>query len=187
LSVPVATLPTFHATTILAVKRGGVVALVGDGQVTLENSVVKGTATKVRRMSGGKVAAGFAGSAADALALFERFEGKLEETHGQLRRAAVSFVKDWRTDRVLRRFEAMMIVTDGEGLFVISGNGDIIEPDGGAIAIGSGGNFALAAARALLEHTEMTAPDIAREAMKIAASMCIYTNDHLTVEVVEKS
>ena len=175
---------TIHATTILAVQRNGQTAVVGDGQVTLETAIMKSTATKVRRMYNGKVAAGFAGSAADALALFERFEGKLEETHGHLRRAAVSFAKDWRTDRVLRRLEAMMIVADGETLLVISGNGDIIEPDGGAVAIGSGGNFALAAARALLIHTDLPASALATEAMKIAASMCIYTNDHLTVEIV---
>jgi ATP-dependent HslUV protease subunit HslV len=185
--VPGSFLPAIHATTILAVQRGHQVAVAGDGQVTLENSIMKGTATKVRRMYNGRVAAGFAGSAADALALFERFEGKLEEAHGHLRRAAISFAKDWRTDRALRRLEALMIVTDGEALLVISGNGDIIEPDGGAIAIGSGGNFALAAARALLQHTEMSAPEIAREGMLIAASMCIYTNDRLTIEVIEKA
>ncbi|MBW3623231.1 MAG: ATP-dependent protease subunit HslV [Armatimonadetes bacterium] len=178
-------LPTIQATTIVAVQRGDRVALAGDGQVTLENAIMKGTAKKVRRMYGGKVIAGFAGSAADALTLFERFEGKLEETHGHLRRAAVSFAKDWRMDRVLRRLEAMMIVADREGMLVISGNGDVIEPDGGVVAIGSGGNFALAAARALLLHTELSAPDVALEAMKVAASMCIYTNDQLTLEVAE--
>jgi ATP-dependent HslUV protease subunit HslV len=177
--------PTVHATTIVAVQRGPQVAVAGDGQVTLENAIMKGTATKVRRMYGGQVAAGFAGSAADALTLFERFEGKLEETRGNLRRAAVAFAKDWRMDRVLRRLEAMMIVADKEGLLVLSGNGDVIEPDGGVVAIGSGGNFALAAARALLLHTELSAAEIAREAMKVAASMCIYTNDQITLEVVE--
>ena len=182
--MPASVIPPIHATTILAVQRNGQVAIAGDGQVTLDTAIMKGTATKVRRMYGGKVAAGFAGSAADALTLFERFESKLEETHGHLRRAAVAFAKDWRTDRVLRRLEAMMIVTDGGAILVISGNGDIIEPDGGAVAIGSGGNFALAAARALLQHTELPAETVVREAMKVAASICIYTNDHLTVEVI---
>lgn len=178
-------LPKIHATTIVAVQRGNEVALAGDGQVTLENAIMKGTASKVRRMYGGKVIAGFAGSAADALTLFERFEGKLEETHGHLKRAAVSFAKDWRQDRVLRRLEAMMIVADPGGMLLLSGNGDVIEPDGGVAAIGSGGNFALAAARALLLHTQFTAPEVAREAMKVAASMCIYTNDSITLEVAE--
>jgi ATP-dependent HslUV protease subunit HslV len=182
--LPDSVLPKIHATTILAVQKNGQVAVAGDGQVTLDTAIMKGSAVKVRRMYGGKVVSGFAGSAADALTLFERFEGKLEETHGHLRRAAIAFTKDWRTDRVLRRLEAMMIVTDGDTLLVISGNGDIIEPDSGAVAIGSGGNFALAAARALLGHTDLSAEEIAREAMQIAASMCIYTNDRLTVETV---
>ncbi len=181
---PDSSFPRFHATTIVAVQRDGVTAVAGDGQVTLENAIMKGTATKVRRMFGGKVVAGFAGSVADALTLFDRFESKLEQSHGHLRRAAIEFAKDWRTDRMLRRLEAMMIVADGPTLLVLSGNGDIIEPDGGAVAIGSGSGFALAAAKALLAHTAMTAEEVAREAMKIAASMCIYTNDHLTLEVV---
>ena len=182
--MPESVFPKIHATTILAVKRGHQVAVAGDGQVTLENAIMKGSAVKVRRMYHEKIVAGFAGSAADALTLFDRFESKLEETHGHLRRAAVAFAKDWRTDQVLRRLEAMMIVADTESLLVLSGNGDVIEPDGGAVAIGSGGNFAVSAARALLEHTDHSAPDIAREAMKIAAEICIYTNDKLTLEVL---
>lgn len=177
----------FYGTTIVAVKRGGRVAIAGDGQVTMEHSIFKHRAVKVRRMYHNKVVAGFAGSAADALSLFERFESKLEETRGQIRRAAVEFTKDWRTDRVLRRLEALMLVTDGETLLLLSGNGDIIEPDDGVIGIGSGGPIALGVARALLQYTELPAEEIARIALKITSDICIYTNDQITIEVVEPS
>jgi ATP-dependent HslUV protease subunit HslV len=177
--------PQFHATTILAVKRGAHTAIAGDGQVSFGNTVMKGSAKKVRRMSEGKVIAGFAGSTADAFTLFEKFEGKLKEYANNLTRAAVELAKEWRTDRMLRRLEALLIVADKEKLFTISGNGDVIEPDDGVCAIGSGGPFALAAARALLRKTELTAVEIAREAIAIAAGICIYTNDQITVETLE--
>ena len=172
------------ATTILAVRRGAQTAVAGDGQVTLESTVVKHTAKKIRTLRDGTILAGFAGGAADAFALFERLEAKLEATRGSLARAAVELAKDWRTDRLLRRLEAMLIAADGERLFVISGNGDVIEPDDGVAAIGSGAPYALAAARALARHTDMSAEAIAREALLITASICIYTNDQITVETI---
>ena len=165
-----------HATTIVAVRRDDKVVIAGDGQVTLGQTVMKATARKVRRMGDGRVIAGFAGSAADGIALFEKLEGKLKEHSGNLPRAAVELAKDWRTDRVLRRLEALLLVADRERTFLISGTGDIIEPDEGVIAIGSGGPFALAAARALLAHTQLPARAIAEAALGIAADICIYTN-----------
>jgi len=171
-----------RSTTVLAVRRDGTVVLGGDGQVTVGQTVAKSTARKVRRMHEGKVLCGFAGSAADGIALFEKFEGKLKEHGGNLARAAVELAKDWRTDRVLRRLEAMMIVADHERTFLLSGTGDVIEPDEGVIAIGSGGPYALAAARALLAHTTMSAREIAEAALGIAADICIYTNATLTFE-----
>ncbi|HUT74103.1 MAG TPA: ATP-dependent protease subunit HslV [Armatimonadota bacterium] len=173
-----------QATTILAVKRGDQVALAGDGQVTLNNTVLKHSANKLRTLRDGAILAGFAGGAADAFALFERLESKLEATRGSLPRAAVELAKDWRTDRLLRRLEAMLIAADAERLFVISGNGDVIEPDDGIAAIGSGAPYAVAAARALARHTDLPAETIAREAMAITADICIYTNDQITVETI---
>jgi ATP-dependent HslUV protease subunit HslV len=171
-----------HGTTVVAVRRAGRVVLAGDGQVTMGNTVMKRTARKVQRLRGGKVLAGFAGSTADAFALAERFEAKLEERGGILRRAAVELAKDWRTDRLLRRLEALLIVADAEDLLVISGNGDVIEPDAGVAAIGSGGPYALAAARALLDVTELSAREIAEKSLRIAAEICLYTNDQITLE-----
>jgi ATP-dependent HslUV protease subunit HslV len=170
------------ATTIVSVRRDGKVVVAGDGQVTLGNTVMKATARKVRRMGDGKIVAGFAGSAADGIALFDRLEGKLKEHGGNLARAAVELTKDWRTDRVLRRLEAMLVVADRERTFLLSGNGDIIEPDEGVTAIGSGGPYALAAARALIAHTALPARAIAEAALGIAADICIYTNRNLTFE-----
>ncbi len=172
----------FRGTTIVSVRRGGEVVIGGDGQVTLGNTVMKGNARKVRRLYGDRVLAGFAGGTADAFTLFERFEGKLEKHHGNLRRAAVELAKDWRTDRMLRRLEALLAVADGRDSLIISGNGDVIEPEDGLIAIGSGGPYAQAAARALLDHTELAASAIAERALKIAADICIYTNANLTLE-----
>jgi ATP-dependent HslUV protease subunit HslV len=173
----------FHATTIVAVKKDGKVAVAGDGQVTFGgNMVLKHQARKVRRLFNGKVIAGFAGSVADAFTLFEKFEGKLEEYRGNLQRAAVELAKEWRLDRVLRRLEALLIVADTEHLLIISGNGEVIEPDDAVTAIGSGGAYALAAARALNNFTELGAREVALEAMKIAASICVYTNNNITVE-----
>ncbi|HTO05615.1 MAG TPA: ATP-dependent protease subunit HslV [Myxococcota bacterium] len=172
----------FHGTTVIAVKRGKSVVIAGDGQVTLGNTIMKRTARKVQRLHGGRVIAGFAGSTADAFALAERFEAKLEERGGILRRAAVELAKDWRTDRALRRLEALLIVADSQDLLVISGNGDVIEPDGGVAAIGSGGSFALAAARALMDATPMGAREIAERSLRIAAEICLYTNDQISVE-----
>ncbi|WP_305043608.1 ATP-dependent protease subunit HslV [Geoalkalibacter sp.] len=174
----------FHATTILCVRKDGVVALAGDGQVTFGNTVMKHSARKIRTMNDGRVLAGFAGSAADAFTLFEKFEGKLQEFRGNLTRAAVSLAKDWRTDRVLRRLEALLVVADRESTLVISGAGDVIEPDDGIAAIGSGGPFALAAARALAEHSPLGAGEIAEQAMRIAAGICIYTNDQIKLETL---
>lgn len=171
-----------HATTILLVRRDGKTAIAGDGQVTVGNTVMKQNAKKVRKMYNDKVLAGFAGATADAFTLFEKFESKLEQYRGNLTKAAVELAKDWRTDRVLRRLEALMIVADGERTFVLSGNGDVIEPEMGIAAIGSGGPYALAAARALMEHTGLEARVIAEEAMKIAADICIYTNKEITIE-----
>jgi ATP-dependent HslUV protease subunit HslV len=178
---------SFHATTIFAVRHKGKGAIAGDGQVTFGNSMVmKNHAKKVRRLFRGKVIAGFAGSVADAITLFEKFEGKLEEHHGNLQRAAVELAKDWRSDRVLRRLEAMMIVMDATGLLLISGNGEIIEPDDGILAIGSGGSFALAAGRALQRYApEMEAKDIAKAALEMAAEICVYTNHNIIVEEIE--
>jgi ATP-dependent HslUV protease, peptidase subunit HslV len=173
-----------HGTTILAVKRDGKVAVGGDGQVTFENTIMKQTAKKVRRIYHDKVVVGFAGSVADAQALTDKFEAKLEESHGNLRRALIEFAKEWRTDRMLRRLEAMMIVADPQYLMVLSGNGEVIEPDEGVTAIGSGGGFALAAAKALLKKTDLTAREIVDESLRIAASICIYTNDNITVEEI---
>jgi len=173
-----------HATTILAVRKDGKTAVGGDGQVTVQNTIMKHGARKVRRLFQDRVVAGFAGAAGDALALFERFEGKLEEAAGNLPRAAYELVKDWRTDRSLRRLEALLIVADRDHLLLVSGNGDLIEPDDGICAIGSGGPYALAAARALAAHTNLSAEEIVREAMSITADICIYTNRNLTVEVV---
>jgi len=174
----------FYATTIVAVKRGEHVAVAGDGQVTLGNTVMKHKARKVRRLHEGKVVAGFAGTAADAFALFERFEGKLEEYHGNLPRAAVELVKEWRLDRALRRLEALLVVADKSNLLVISGNGDLIEPDDGIAAVGSGGPMALAAAKALIRHTDLPCGEIAKEALRIASSICIYTNEEILCEEI---
>ena len=176
----------FHATTIIAIMKDGKVALAGDGQVTLgQATVIKHGARKVRRLYHGKVLAGFAGSVADAFTLFEKFEGKLEEFHGNLQRAAVELAKQWRTDRMLRNLEALLIVADKDSLLLVSGSGEVIEPDDGIVAIGSGGNYALAAARALANHTDLSAGDLVREAMKVAASICVYTNDNIIVEELE--
>ena len=173
----------FEATTIVAVKHDGCMSLAGDGQVTLGNTVMKGTAQKVRRLYNGEILAGFAGTAADAFTLFEKFEAKLEEYHGSLQRAAVELAKEWRTDKVLRKLEALLIVANLEEILIISGNGDVIEPDGNITAIGSGGPYARAAATALVNHSQnLTAADISREALEIAASICIYTNKNITVE-----
>ncbi len=175
-------LPEFHGTTILALRHDGKVVMAGDGQVSFGNTVMKRGARKVRRIYDGKVIAGFAGASADAFTLFDKFEKQLEQHGGNLRRAAVELAKDWRTDRVLRRLEALLIAADRDTLLVLSGSGDIIEPDDQVIAIGSGGNFALAAARVLMKHTALDARTIAEEAMHVAASICIFTNDQLTVE-----
>jgi ATP-dependent HslUV protease subunit HslV len=175
-------LEQFRGTTILSVRRGGRVVIGGDGQVTLSNTVMKGNARKVRRMFNDNVLAGFAGGTADAFTLFERFEGKLEKHQGNLTRSAVELAKDWRTDRMLRRLEALLVVADAKVSLIISGNGDVIEPEGGIMAIGSGGSFATAAARALVENTEMSARAIVEAGLKIAADICIYTNANLTIE-----
>jgi ATP-dependent HslUV protease subunit HslV len=173
-----------HGTTILSVRRGGAVVIGGDGQVSLGQTIVKGDARKVRRLAGGKVVAGFAGGTADAFTLLERLEGKLEQHPGNLTRAAVELAKDWRTDRYLRRLEAMMIVADAQATLVLTGAGDVIEPASGIAAIGSGGDFARAAAQALLDETALDAEAIVRKAMAIAASICVYTNDRLTIETL---
>jgi ATP-dependent HslUV protease subunit HslV len=171
-----------HATTILAVRHQGRTVLAGDGQVTFGNTVLKQSAHKVRRLHNNTILAGFAGSAADAFALFSRFESKLDEYRGNLERAAVELARDWRTDRLLRRLEAMLIVADRKSTFLLSGTGDLIEPDDGIVAVGSGGPFAMAAARALARHSSLDAKGIAEEAMRIAADICIYTNPNLTIE-----
>lgn len=175
-------MPVFHATTILCVRRGDKVAMAGDGQVTVGTTVMKHSAAKVRRLYDGKIIAGFAGSAADAFALFARFEAKLEEYRGNLERAVVELAKDWRLDKYLRQLQALLIVANNERSYLISGTGDLIQPDDGMLAIGSGGPYALAAARALMAHTEMSAAQIAEEGLRIASTICIYTNDHITVE-----
>jgi len=179
--------PGWHGTTILGVRKGGEVVVAGDGQVTLGQTVIKGTARKVRRLtSGGQdVVAGFAGSTADAFTLLERLESKLEATPGQLARAAIELAKDWRTDKYLQKLEAMLIVTDGQDLLVITGAGDVLQPEHDVAAIGSGGNYALAAARALMDY-DGSAEDVARKAMAIAADICVYTNGNLTLEKISK-
>jgi len=174
-----------YATTIVAVLRNGKVAIAGDGQVTIENTIMKQGAKKVRRMYEGKVLAGIAGSVADAYTLSDKFEAKLEESHGNLLRAVREFAKEWRTDRILRRLEALMIVADKEHVLVLSGNGEVIEPDDGIAAIGSGGGFALAAARALASYSNLPAEKIVEESLRIAAGICVYTNDNITVEALE--
>jgi len=171
-----------RSTTVLSVRRNGGVVLAGDGQVTLGESVIKHTAKKIRRLYNDKILAGFAGSTADAFTLFSRFESKLEQYHGNLSRGAVELAKDWRTDKFLRHLEALLLVCDKEQTFLLSGQGDVIEPDGGIAAIGSGGPYAQAAAQALALHTQLTGRQIAEEAMKIAGRMCIYTNDSVTIE-----
>jgi ATP-dependent HslUV protease subunit HslV len=171
-----------RATTVLAVRRDGKTALAADGQVTLGDTVMKENARKLRRLSEGKVVAGFAGSTADAQALFGRFEAKLQEYRGNLERAAVELAKDWRTDRALRRLDALLVIADKDHILLLSGNGDLIEPDDGLLAVGSGGPFALAAARALLQNTTLSAAAIAEQAMRIAAGICIYTNDRILLE-----
>jgi len=176
------TTQSLHGTTILAVRHRGGCAIAGDGQVSLGRTVVKHTAKKIRRLHNGQVLAGFAGSTADAMALFTKFEAKIEEYRGNLDRAAVELAKEWRTDRVLRRLEAFLVVADRESSFLLSGAGDVIAPDDGIVGVGSGGPYAMAAARALVRHTTLDAPTLALEAMKIAAQICIYTNDSITVE-----
>ncbi len=171
-----------HATTIVGVRRDGKVAIAGDGQVTVGQTVMKHTARKVRRMHHDTVLAGFAGTAGDAFTLFEKFEAKLEQYRGQLTRAAVELAKDWRTDRILRRLEALLIVADQKQMLVLSGSGEVIEPDDGIAAVGSGGAFALAAARALVRHTPLSAREVAEESIRIAAGICIYTNEQIVVE-----
>ena len=175
------TLPTFHATTILAVRRDGKYAIGGDGQVSVGDTVMKAGAVKVRALKGGKVLAGFAGAAADALTLFEKFEEKLERHPGNLARASVELAKEWRSDRALRRLEALLIVVDRDNAFMLSGNGELIEPDDGILAIGSGGSYALAAARALARETSLPPAEIVKRAMAIAGEICVYTNTQITV------
>ena len=172
----------FHATTILCVRRDSRVAMAGDGQVTVGNTVMKMGAAKVRKLYDGRVLAGFAGAAADAFALFARFEAKLEEYQGNMERAVVELAKDWRLDKYLRQLQALLIVANTERSYLVSGTGDVIVPDDGLLAIGSGGPYALAAARALTEHTSMTPAEVAKEGLRIASTICIYTNDHITVE-----
>jgi ATP-dependent HslUV protease subunit HslV len=173
---------SIQATTIICVRRKGKVAIASDGQVTLGDTVIKHGAKKIRRLYNEKILAGFAGSSADSFALFARFEAKLEQYHGNLSRAAVELAKDWRTDRALRHLEAVMIVADEKNTFLISGTGDLIEPDDGIVGIGSGGAYALAAARALNKYTELSAREIVQEAMQIAGKICIYTNEHISIE-----
>lgn len=173
---------SFHSTTVLAVRRGERAVLAGDGQVTLGDTVVKQTARKIRRLYNGRILAGFAGSSADSFALFGRFESKLEQYRGNLERSVVELAKDWRTDRMLRRLEALLLVVDASATFLLSGTGDLIEPDDGIAAIGSGGAYAMAAAKALARHTELDARAIAEEALGIAAGICIYTNASVTIE-----
>jgi ATP-dependent HslUV protease subunit HslV len=174
--------PSIHATTIICVRKKGKVAIASDGQVTLGDTVIKHGARKIRRLYNEKILAGFAGSSADSFALFSRFEAKLEQYHGNLSRAAVELAKDWRTDRALRHLEAVMIVADDKQTFLISGTGDLIEPDDGIAGIGSGGAYALAAARALTKYTDLSARDVAQEAMQIAGKICIYTNENISIE-----
>jgi ATP-dependent HslUV protease, peptidase subunit HslV len=184
-AVSSAPMETWHSTTVVCVRHSGKVAMASDGQVTLGNTVMKQTAAKIRRLKGGEVLAGFAGSSADAFALFSRFEAKLDEHRGNLERSAIELAKDWRTDKMLRQLEALLIVADKKSSLLISGTGDLISPDEGVLAIGSGGAFALAAARALLKHRpELSATDVARESLLIASQIDIYTNDVITVEEV---
>ena len=174
--------PKIRSTTILSVRRDGKLAIAGDGQVTMGEGVVKAKAKKIRRLYNDKIVAGFAGSTADALSLFSRFEQKLEEYHGNLSRAVVELAKDWRTDRALRHLEALLLVADTKNTYLVSGNGDVIEPDDGIVAIGSGGPYALAAARALSKHTSLSPREVVQEAMQIASDICIFTNDQVTIE-----
>ena len=176
--------PNWHATTILSVRKGGQVVMAGDGQVSMGQTIVKGNAKKVRRLGNGQIIAGFAGATADAFTLFERLEAKLERHPGQLLRACIELAKDWRTDKYLRNLEALMIVADAEQMLILTGNGDVLEPEGGIAAIGSGGNYALSAARALAEYEE-DAEVLARRAMQIASEVCVFTNHRLTLEVIE--
>ena len=171
-----------RSTTIICIRHKGRLAIAGDGQVTQDKTILKQTACKIRRLHNGQVLAGFAGATSDAFALFARFEAKLDEFRGNLSRAAIELAKDWRLDKAFRRLEALLIVADKDSAFLISGTGDVIEPDDGILAIGSGGPFALAAARALMRHTEMSAQEIAREAMSIASGICVFTNDQITLE-----
>src|SRR6266446_1104463 len=177
--------PELRATTILAVRHRGRVVMAGDGQVTIGQTIMKSNARKVRRLYQDRVLAGFAGAGADALTLFERFETKLGQVNGNLRRAAVELAKDWRTDRLLRRLEALLAVADRESSLIVSGTGDVIEPEDGICAIGSGGNFALAAARVLVQHSTLDARQVAEEALRTAAAICVYTNDHLVIEELD--
>src|SRR5579875_1196505 len=179
-----ASMPAWHGTTILSVRKGGRVVVAGDGQVTFGQTVLKANARKVRRLGDGSVIGGFAGATADAFTLFERLEAKLEQHPGQLTRACVELAKDWRTDRYLRRLEAMMAVADAKTSLILSGNGDVLEPEDGIIGIGSGGSYALAAARALIDHPDLDADGVARRAMAIAAGICIYTNDNIVIESI---
>lgn len=172
----------FHGTTILLVRRGNKTAIAGDGQVTLGDTIIKQTAKKIRRLYNDKVVVGFAGATADAFALFARFEGKLEQFQGNLNRAAVELAQEWRTDRALRHLEAFLLATDGKVTYLISGTGDVIEPDDGLLAVGSGGHYALAAARALIRHTKLSARQIAIESLKIAGEICVFTNSEISVE-----
>jgi len=181
-----ASMETYHGTTIVSVRRGALVAIGGDGQVTLGNTVVKSSARKVRKLYREQVLAGFAGATADAFTLFERFEAKLEKHQGHLQRAAIELTKDWRTDRVLRRLEAMLAVADRTCSLIITGNGDVLEPEHGIVAIGSGGAFAQAAARALVAHTEMAPADIVKRSLEIAADICIYTNHNHVIETLDE-
>lgn len=174
----------YHGTTVIAVKKNGHTAMAADGQVSFGNTILKSNASKVRRIYQGKVLAGFAGATADAFALLEKFEGKLNTYGGNLLRASVELAKDWRTDKYLRRLEALMVVADKEYLLLLTGNGDVVEPEDGLIAIGSGGNYALAAARALLRHTSFSAREIAVESLKIAAEICVFTNSHISIEEI---
>ena len=180
------TMETFHGTTIVSVRRGRSVAMGGDGQVTLGNIVIKQSARKVRRLYHDRILAGFAGATADAFTLFERFEAKLEKHQGNLVRSAVELAKDWRTDRILRRLEAMLAIADQEASLIITGTGDVLEPEHGLIAIGSGGPYAQAAARALLEHTQLAPADVVKQALTIAGDLCIYTNQSHTIEALEE-
>lgn len=176
-----------RATTIIAVRKNGVVAMAGDGQVTMGDTIMKQSAVKIRTLYDGKVLAGFAGAVADALSLFDRFETQLERSSGNVKKAAVDLAKDWRTDRYLRRLEAQLILADSNTLLLLSGDGEVIEPDNAAVAIGSGGTYAYAAAQALLRYSDMEAPEVARASMEIASSICIYTNDHITLQQTEKA